>query len=452
MKITFLGAAQTVTGSKYLLSFDDKNILIDCGLYQGLSELRQRNWSSLPIAVDKIDAVILTHAHIDHSGYLPALINAGFKGVIYSTEGTRDLCEIMLPDSGHLQEHEAEIANRFGYSKHHPALPLYTEEDGRKALSYFKTVPFNKRIALTQDFSFEFLFAGHIIGAACVKIIYKNKTTVFSGDLGRPHDDVMKAPATIDAADYMILESTYGDRLHESESPRILLKEIINKTVKRGGSVIVPAFAVGRTQALLYYIFQLKREKAIPDLPVFLDSPMAIDSTKILLNHTDSLRLTPDECSSLHQVATYTRTVEESKSIDQMVMPKIIISASGMATGGRILFHLAAHAPNHRNTILLAGYQSAGTRGARLMNGETELKIHGKIVPVRAEIAMLNNISAHADYAEILDWLAQFKKMPNKIFLTHGESSAASALKEKIEARFSISCDIPVYGQVIILN
>lgn len=447
MDLTFLGAVQTVTGSKYLLSFDNKNILIDCGLYQGLKELRERNWNPLPISAKAIDAVILTHAHIDHSGYLPLLVKHGFRGKIYSTEGTKDLCSILLPDSGHIQEAESEIANRYGYSKHSPALPLYTQEDGENTIQYFHTLPYHKSFQLTPDFSFELLPAGHIVGSAMVRIHYKNKTVVFTGDLGRPNDPVMKAPDRVDEADYLVIESTYGNRLHESAHPKDLLKEIVNKTIKRGGTILIPSFAVGRAQALLHYIFTLKKEKAIPDIPVFLDSPMSIDSTQILLKYHHNLRLTEAECAELNKVATYTCSPEESKSIDENPMPKIIISASGMATGGRILFHLARYAPDHRNTILFTGYQAGGTRGARLMNGEKELKIHGKMVPVNAEVAALSNTSAHVDYAEMLQWLSVFKKSPKKIFITHGEENAANALKEKIEKQFHWRCVVPQYMQ-----
>ena len=447
MKITFLGAAETVTGSKYLLSFDDKKILIDCGLYQGYKELRLRNWNPLPIDPETIDAVILTHAHIDHTGYIPLFIKNGFKGKIYSTEGTKDLCSILLPDSGHLQEEEAYVANKYGYSKHKPAVPLYTRADGEEALQYFNTIPFNEQIHLTNNFSFQFLPAGHIIGSAFIRIQYKNFSLLFTGDMGRLHDPVMKAPTVIHDIDYLVVESTYGNRLHEPGHPKDSLKTIINETIHRGGTVVIPSFAVGRAQSILHYIYLLKKEGAIPDIPVFLDSPMAINATHILLKHRENLRLTEDECHKLNDIATYVNTPEESKALDNNKMPKIIISASGMATGGRVLFHLRAYASDVRNTILFTGYQAMGTRGARIVAGEKEIKIHGQMITVRAEVKDLSNTSAHSDYNETLKWLSFYQKSPKKIFITHGELKAANSLKEKIEKQFGWSCIVPHYLQ-----
>jgi metallo-beta-lactamase family protein len=447
MKITFLGAVGTVTGSKYLLSFDDKKILVDCGLYQGLKELRLRNWSKLPVDPKTIDAVILTHAHIDHSGYLPLLIKQGFKGKIYCSAGTRDLCEVLLPDSGYLQEEEAELANKFGYSKHKPALPLYTRQDGIDAIKLFHVVSFEKKIQLSSAVSFELLSSGHIIGSSFVKIYYDHSTLLFSGDLGRPNDPVMKPPVNIKEIDYLVLESTYGNRAHETGHPKDYLKDIINKTISRGGSVIIPAFAVGRAQALLYYVYLLKKEKAIPDVPVYLDSPMAIDSTHILLEHRDYIRLSEEECRALNKVAIFVNTAAESQNLSLNKTPKIIISASGMATGGRVLFHIQAYAPDEKNTILFTGYQAMGTRGDRMLRGEKEVKMHGEMTPIKAEVALLSNTSAHADYKEILSWLSHFTKAPKKVFITHGEENAANALKEKIQDRFHWQCVVPHYQQ-----
>lgn len=448
MKITFLGATETVTGSKYLLSFDDKNILIDCGLFQGLKELRLRNWSPLPINPAILDAVILTHAHIDHAGYIPILIKNGFRGKIYSTEGTKDLCSILLPDSGHLQEEEADKANKRGYSKHKPALPLYTRNDGENALHYFNTIPFNESVHLTNNFSFQFLYAGHIIGSAFIRVQYKDVSLLFTGDIGRPNDSVMKAPTTIHDIDYLVVESTYGNRLHESVHPKNSLQSIINETVKQKGTIIIPSFAVGRAQSILHYIYLLKKEGSIPDIPVFLDSPMAVNATHILLKHIEELRLTKDECNRLNDVATYVHTSEESKELDNNKLPKIIISASGMATGGRVLSHLKAYAPDAHNTILFTGYQAAGTRGARIIAGEKEIKIHGQMIPVRASVKELSNTSAHSDYNETLKWLSFFQYAPKKIFVTHGEIESANSLKGKIERQFGWTCMVPHYLQI----
>lgn len=448
MQITFLGATQTVTGSKYLLSYDtDTKVLVDCGLFQGDKELRLRNWGKLPFDPKTLKAVLLTHAHIDHSGYLPLLVKEGFKGPIFCSIGTKDLCDILLPDSAHLQEEDAKHANRNNYSKHHPALPLYTVKDAEAALKLFKPYPYNKEIQLTKDFTFQFIPAGHIIGASLVKIQAKGKTILFTGDLGRLNDPVMLAPTFMDSTDYLITESTYGDRLHETEHPKDLLKKVILTTFARGGSVIIPAFAVGRTQAILYYLRQLKEEGAIPDMPIYLDSPMAIDATNILCKHIEDLRLTKAECEQLCALPTCTPTPQESIQLDINKQPKIIISASGMATGGRILFHLSTYATDARNTILFTGFQASGTRGARMLNGEAEIKIHGLQIPIHAQIENIRSTSAHADYAEILQWLNHFTKPPIKTFITHGEASAALSLKDKIESQLKWKCMVPKYNQ-----
>lgn len=443
MNIIFLGGVGTVTGSRYLLTADDKNILVDCGLFQGYKELRLRNWAPFPISPSKINSVLLTHAHLDHSGYLPLLVKHGFSGNIYCTEGTKDLCDILLPDSGYLQEEEAFFANKHGFSKHRPALPLYTVEDAKQALTHFRPQSYRTVLSLDDIFQVQFIPAGHIIGAAFVQVTAKNNTILFTGDMGRPQDPVMRAPTLITEADYLVIESTYGNRLHEHEEAKDLIKNIVNDTLSRGGSLIIPSFAVGRAQSILYYLSQLKAEKAIPEVPIYLDSPMAINATDILAHHAEDHRLSADACKALCHAATYIRTVDESKAIDANKQPKIIISASGMATGGRILHHLKTYAPNPKNTILFTGYQAGGTRGDRILKGEKEVKIHGEMIPINAHVEVLGNTSAHADYQEMLDWLKRFTKPPKKVFITHGELEAALSLKAKIAETLGWHCVVP---------
>ncbi len=451
MKLTFLGATGTVTGSKYLLEHEDKKILIDCGLFQGLKELRLRNWEKLPVDPASIDAVLLTHAHIDHSGYIPLLVKRGFKGKIYCSGATFDLCAILLPDSGYLHEEDAKRANRYAYSKHKPALPLYTRKDAEESLKQFKAVGFDKPRHLEGGLTFTLGRSGHILGSAFIRVSDEQTSILFSGDLGRANDPVMKPPVHMQSVDYLVLESTYGDRLHEDSHPLDKIGEIIRKTVARGGSVIIPAFAVGRTQSILYYIHELKQAKAIPAaIPVFLDSPMAINATQLLCRHQNDHRLSEKLCTDACHVAKYVHTAEESKALDSgNGVPAVIISASGMATGGRILHHLKHFIGDPRNTILFTGYQAAGTRGARLVHGEGEIKIHGRMWPVRAQVEELHNTSAHADYGEILDWLRHFQEPPRKVFITHGEPAAASSLQMKIEEHFGWHAVVPDYLQTV---
>lgn len=449
MQLTFLGATHTVTGSKYLITYNDKKILVDCGLYQGYRELRERNWQPLPVAPKDIDAIILTHAHIDHTGYIPLMVKNGFTGKIYCSYGTQDLCALLLPDSGHLQEEDAMHANKHGYSRHHPALPLYTREDAQRSLEQFYPLNFKQPFKLFDDLTVELFPAGHIIGSSLVYLSWQEKSLLFTGDLGRPHDPLTKPPSIMINADYIVTESTYGDRLHGQENPLDQLAEVIQKTAKRGGTVVIPAFAVGRTQDILYYLYMLKKDRRIPDLPVFLDSPMAQDVSDLLSKYADEHRLPKDLCAAICKVAKYTRTPDESKALDQSKMPSIIISASGMMEGGRILHHLKIFLPNPLNTVLLTGYQSGGTRGEQLQHGVADIKIHGVDVPVKAEIRVMHNMSAHADYQELLAWLKNFKSAPKKVFITHGEAASAEALKTKIATELHWDCVVPEYLQTV---
>jgi len=452
MKLTFLGATGTVTGSKYLLEAGGHRILIDCGLFQGFKQLRLRNRAPFFVDPGRIGAVILTHAHIDHSGYLPLLIKNGFTGKVYCTPSTRDLCAILLPDSGHLQEEEAEYANKHGYSKHHPALPLYTRKDGEQALTRFAPVAFEQGIDLGDGLSFKLSPAGHILGAALVTLNHRQRTLVFSGDLGRPHDPIMYPPAIVRHADYLILESTYGDRRHEQTDPQAALAEIVNRTVERRGVLLIPAFAVGRAQSLLYRIHLLKESGAIGDIPVFLNSPMAAAATRLLQHHCGDHRLTPEQCEAMGDVARVIANVEESVWLTGQPGPAIIISASGMATGGRVLHHLKTLAPDRRNTVLFTGFQAGGTRGAAMLAGAAAIKIHGEYVPMRAEVAILDNLSAHADYTETLEWLRQFQEPPRQTFLVHGEPPAADALRLRIEEQLRWPTYLPEYQECVKLS
>jgi metallo-beta-lactamase family protein len=443
--LQFLGATGTVTGSKYLVTAGYDKILVDCGLFQGFKQLRLRNWAPLPLKPASLSAVVLTHAHIDHSGYLPLLVKNGFAGKIRCSEATYELCRILLPDAGRLQEEEAEYANRRGFSKHRPALPLYTEEDAERSLAHFVPVEFEKEIELGR-MRLKLAPAGHILGASIICLGDGARTVVFSGDLGRPKDPIMVAPSAIRDADYLVLESTYGNRLHDPEDPRMKLGRVIKETVARGGVVVIPSFAVGRAQSLLYQIHLLKTEGAIPaDLPIYLNSPMAADATEIYHRHRAEHRLTPEQCRAMCSAATIVNTPEESKQLNEKRGPMVIIAASGMATGGRVVHHLKAFAPEARNTILFSGFQAGGTRGDTILSGAESVKIHGEYVPIRAEVAVINNLSAHADYAEILDWLRSFGRPPRETFITHGEPVAADALRRRIEELLRWRVRVPDY-------
>lgn len=452
MKITFLGGTGTVTGSKYLVESGSRRILIDCGLFQGFKQLRLRNWTPLPVPASDIDAVVLTHAHVDHSGYLPLLVRQGFSGRAYCTHATRDLLEILLPDSGYLQEEEARFANRRGYSKHHPALPLYTQQDAAAALENLTSVDYESDMDLGGGVQCRFTVAGHILGAAMINLAGPDGCIVFSGDVGRPHDAIMKEPGIPAAADYLIVESTYGDRRHAAVDPETELADAINSAVARGGVILIPAFAVGRVQMLLHLVAKLKQRQAIPDIPVYLNSPMATDVTWIYRAHSEEHRLSPEDCAAMCTAATYVNSVEDSKALNLRRGPMMIISASGMATGGRVLYHLEAFAPDKRNLILLAGFQAGGTRGASLLAGAQTIKMHGHLVDVRAEVRQLSSASAHADADELLAWMKRFGWQPKVAFVTHGEPASADGLRQRIERDLGWTCEVPDYLESVDLT
>ncbi|HXG57118.1 MAG TPA: MBL fold metallo-hydrolase [Vicinamibacterales bacterium] len=480
--ITFLGAAQTVTGSKYLLETGTSKILIDAGLFQGLKELRDRNWQDLPIKASEIDAIVLTHAHLDHCGYLPRVVKQGFKGRIFCTAGTRDLCSLVLPDSGHIQEEDAANANRYNYSRHAPALPLYTEEDAVRTLELFQPVGYDRPMPLPGGVELDFLSAGHLLGSAYARIKVDGKTILFGGDLGRFSRPVLPDPTMVDAADYLLVESTYGNRVHEEDDNGERLAGLIRDTAGRGGKMIIPAFAIGRVEELIYWIKRLEDEKRIPVLPVFVDSPMAV---KALARYTERVReldpeLQPEAVDDVaphgpaaneprarrrrhareeREVCVFCTqrfqtigSAEESKQLTASRKPAIVISASGMATGGRVLHHLKAALPDARNTVLFAGFQAVGTRGRRLVDGETTVKIHGQMIPVHAHIAKIDSMSAHADSKEILHWLSGFKTAPKRTFLVHGEPDAMQALQAKIATELGWTTHAPAWQEKVDLE
>ena len=444
--LTFLGGAGTVTGSRHLLRFSNRTVLVDCGLFQGLKHLRLKNWSQFPVSPHSIDAVILTHAHLDHSGYLPKLVREGFAGPVYCSSATADLARLLLLDSARIQESDAAFANTHGFSKHKPALPLYDQRDAHRAIAFFKPMDFDEPTDIGQGMQLVFRRAGHILGAATAQLDCKGITIGFSGDLGRYSDPLLPDPEPMPDRDYLVIESTYGDRLHARADPAEALLKVIQRTVARGGTVVVPAFAVGRAQELLYLCWRLQTKGELPVVPIYLDSPMAVDASEIFQRHPADHRLRAHECRSAMAVAHYARTVEESRTLSYSAVPKVIISASGMATGGRVLHHIRAFGPDPRNTILFTGFQAAGTRGASLLGGAAEVKMHGAWVPIRAEIAELPMLSAHADADEIMRWLSGFGRPPRRTFIVHGEGRASIALQQRITAELGWSCVVPNEG------
>ena len=451
--IRFLGGAGTVTGSKVLVEHGGHSLLVDCGLFQGYKQLRLRNRDPLPVLPNHIGAVILTHAHLDHSGYLPLLANEGFHGKVWTTPATRDLANILLPDSGHIQEEDAAFANRKGFSKHSPALPLYTEEDARRSLKLLRTVPMHHAFEPLPGWTARFSGAGHILGAASLLLEVGGRRILFSGDLGRPDDAIMLAPEPPPAADVVVCESTYGDREHPEEDVLAELGPALKRVAARGGTAVVPAFAVGRAQALLHAIAELKASGALPaGLPVYLDSPMAIHSTDLFARHLGEHRLNAAQCHAMAAVATMTRTPDESKAIALKNGPKVIISASGMATGGRVLHHLARYLGDHRNMVLLTGYQAPGTRGASLANGAAQLRMHGKDVAVHAEVVQLASASAHADSSQLIDWLRALPSAPHRVFVVHGDLGASDRLRFRIENELRWRAMVPEHGSTWAVN
>lgn len=452
MQIQFLGAAGTVTGSKYLVSRGDRRLLVDCGLFQGYKQLRLRNWAMLPVAPDSIDAVLLTHAHIDHSGYLPLLCRHGFKGKVHCSEATAELCKILLPDSGHLQEEEAAYANRHGFSRHRPALPLYTRVDAERSIGRFKPVHGDETCQPIAGVHASFGRAGHLLGSRFVRLQDTATSVLFSGDLGRPSDLVLAPPAPPPQADYLVIESTYGNRQHTPEDVLARLAEIVQQTASRGGTLLIPSFAVGRAQTLLYCIHLLRQRNLIPYIPVFLDSPMAANATALYQRFPGEHQLDAQQCQDMCAVAKIVNTPDESRAVTALHGPKIIVAASGMATGGRVVHHLKALVGDRRNTVLFVGFQAGGTRGDSLLHGARTVRIHGQDFAVRAHVTQLDQLSTHADAGEVLAWIRQLPRPPRRTFITHGEPAAADALRQRIERELGWTCHVPEHLESIRLD
>jgi metallo-beta-lactamase family protein len=464
MTLTFLGAARTVTGSKHLLDLDGHRILVDCGMFQGLKALRERNWQPFPVAAKSITAVVLTHAHLDHCGLLPRLVGQGFTGRIFCTPATADLTRIVLADAAKIQEEDAERANRKGYTKHHPALPLFTVSEANRAMLQLQPVGYDRPVPIAPGVTVEFVNAGHLLGSAYGRVAIEStgKTVLFGGDLGRFGRPVLPDPTFVDAAGVLLVESTYGDRTHEKDDGGKILAGIINETVRRNGKVVIPAFALGRVEELLYWLSLLEERREIPELPVYVDSPMA---SSVLAEYRRRLdELDPDvsryavskgehAASERRAIAfataklTVLSSIGESREVQESGHPSIVISSSGMATGGRVLHHLARVLPDPRNTVLFSGYQSVGTRGRSLRDGARTVKIHGQEVPVRAEVAALESMSAHADANEILRWLRNFRQPPAVTFLVHGEPAAMDTLRARIERELGWTVRTPEHGE-----
>jgi metallo-beta-lactamase family protein len=450
--LTFLGAARTVTGSKHLLEVDGFRVLIDCGLFQGLKELRQRNWGPLPIRPETINCVVLTHAHIDHSGWLPRLVGQGFNGPVYCTAGTADLCSLVLPDAAHLQEEDAKFANKRGFSKHHPALPLYTEADAAAALALLRPSPFGKKIAIGEGFEIEFINAGHLLGSSYVRLTRADKSSagiLFGGDLGRYDRPILPDPAPGVDADVLLLESTYGDRAHPKDDDGAALARIVNETHARRGKVIIPAFAIGRVEELLYWLFKLEDAGRLPEMPIYVDSPMAIKGIAFYQARTDELD--KEILAMRRKLPRFTaiNSARDSKALVENDRPAVIIASSGMATGGRVVHHLFAGLPDPRNTVLFVGFQAAGTRGRQLVEGAQHVKIFGQHVPVHAKIEKIDGLSSHADAGEIIRWLRTFPRAPKVTYLVHGEGVAQDALRLRIEHELGWRAEAPMHGQKV---
>jgi len=442
MKLTFFGGAETVTGSKILLEFDYQKILIDCGLFQGLKELRLKNWDPLPVNPSDINHVFLTHAHLDHSGYLPLLVKNGYKGKIYCSHATRDLTKIILLDSGKIQEEDAERANRYKYTKHEPAMPLYGIEDAVEAITRLESFEFNKWHAIDKNIQFKFINSGHILGSAFVILRVNKRILVFSGDIGRKKPILLHPFEYIKKADYVVIESTYGNRNHKNTSIHNNLLYCIKHTYSKGGILIIPTFSVERAQEIIYLLSVLNRENNLPEIPIYLDSPMGVDATEVYFSHPKSHKLTSEDIQSMRSTVQLISDVKASKAVVFDKGPKIVLAGSGMITGGRVLHYLDNLIGDKKNSILIVGFQAEGTRGRALLSGDSEIKFFGKYHKINAEVFKINEFSGHADQNELMDWLQHFTTPPILTFINHGEPHQSQALKTKIKTDLNWKCTI----------
>ncbi|CAM3446072.1 Metallo-beta-lactamase family protein [Flavobacterium longum] len=446
MNIQFLGGTGTVTGSKTLIETGGIRILVDCGLFQGLKTLRELNWEPLPILPSSIDFVLLTHGHLDHCGWLPRLVAQGFSGKIFCTSPTKEIARLVLMDSAKIQEEEAEMANRGGYSKHVVPEPLYTVKQAEQTMPFFRTIKLNEPVLLDAEITAKFSNAGHIIGACSIALEAEGKTLVFSGDIGRENDVLMYAPAKPQKADFVFLESTYGNRLHPADDALLELETYINNTIAKGGTVIIPGFAVERAQTIVYLLWQLKKQGRIPDVPYILDSPMGISVFDIFADNPKWHKWRREDCEAIARTFQMVSDYQETIDIIFDDAPKVIIAASGMLTGGRVLAYLEHYIGKPETTVILSGYQAEGTRGRKLLEGANEIKIRGKYYPVRCNILEIRSLSAHADQKGLLDWLSDMQRKPQKVFLVHGENEAADELRLKITERYGFDCHVPMLG------
>ncbi|MBG7630946.1 MAG: MBL fold metallo-hydrolase [Bacteroidetes bacterium] len=442
MKLTFFGGAETVTGSKTLLEFDYQKILIDCGLFQGLKELRLKNWEPLPVNPANINHVFLTHAHLDHSGYLPLLVKNGFKGKIYCTQATQDLTKIILLDSGKIQEEDTRRANKYKYTKHEPAVPLYSIEDAKEAITRLVPFEFNKWHIIDKNLQFQFVNSGHILGSAFVVLRVNEKIIVFSGDIGRKEPIILHPFEYIKKADYVVIESTYGNRSHKNSTIQNNLLHCINHTYSKGGVLIIPTFSVERAQEIIYLLSVLKRENSLPEISIYLDSPMGVDATEIYFSHPNNHKLSSKDIQSMRSTVQLISDVKASKAVVYDKDPKIVLAGSGMITGGRVLHYLDNLIGDKKNSILIVGFQAEGTRGRALLSGDSEIKFFGKYHKINAEVFKINEFSGHADQSELMDWLQHFKTPPILTFINHGEPHQSQALKIKIKTDLNWNCTI----------